>query len=577
MDQAPTTRRLRNRDRASTRPAWRVPIRHPGLKRPALDELHNVFSTETRLISFGSRLEAASAAPDPHSCSVGGVHALVITPASVTDLDERGWIPLEAREVCWSGDSDIRMRHRRVPTQAGDDLELVHVFSGTVDVDLVERRAIEGLAGAPPAGADVRPVAGQLLTPVRPQVSTLDGAAAALTGRPLVVCTGAGFSRAAGIQPMMGTDGLDGRLGLSDRAQLRLERLLVEDPATALDQLAQWHLSFLEATPSPAHHALADLEARGHLAQLLTTNFDRLHEIAGNRRIVTGSRLHRAAPPRDAGVLVLGAANEMHGAIERARGAGATVVCVDYEAPHWLEDDDHWIRGDVEAATIELASRVRGVRSPLAPARHAPSAPALDRTVTAAGRQPLGPPWSTIAALAERVRDGATHRRSRVHGPRHWLTVAWIGARLAHDIPEIDPVVVTLFAMMHDCQRLHDGTDPDHGIRAARMAEALLADEGLLSESQLGSLVSACAGHSDGYTTGDPTVGACWDADRLDLWRIGASPHPSMLSHESSAGVMAWSRSFTDLGRGDVAWDDWRPLAHVLAHRFGAEPVAASD
>ena len=37
-------------------------------------------------------------------------------------------------------------------------------------------------------------------------------------------------------------------------------------------------------------------------------------------------------------------------------------------------------------------------------------------------------------------------------------------------------------------------------------------------------LVVACEGHEKGRVSDDPTVGACWDADRLDLTRIGARP-----------------------------------------------------
>jgi hypothetical protein len=35
--------------------------------------------------------------------------------------------------------------------------------------------------------------------------------------------------------------------------------------------------------------------------------------------------------------------------------------------------------------------------------------------------------------------------------------------------------------------------------------------------------------HNDGHTTGDPAVLACWDADRLDLGRVGTTPHASRL------------------------------------------------
>ncbi|MBB6018173.1 hypothetical protein HNQ04_003450 [Deinococcus radiopugnans ATCC 19172] len=31
----------------------------------------------------------------------------------------------------------------------------------------------------------------------------------------------------------------------------------------------------------------------------------------------------------------------------------------------------------------------------------------------------------------------------------------------------------------------------------------------------------ACKHHASGQTTDEPTLGACWDADRLDLPRVG--------------------------------------------------------
>ncbi|WP_199186981.1 hypothetical protein [Blastopirellula marina] len=42
-------------------------------------------------------------------------------------------------------------------------------------------------------------------------------------------------------------------------------------------------------------------------------------------------------------------------------------------------------------------------------------------------------------------------------------------------------------------------------------------------------LYQACAGHTTGLTHDDITVRTCWDADRLDLGRVGVTPHPSRL------------------------------------------------
>jgi uncharacterized protein len=43
-------------------------------------------------------------------------------------------------------------------------------------------------------------------------------------------------------------------------------------------------------------------------------------------------------------------------------------------------------------------------------------------------------------------------------------------------------------------------------------------------------LYYACEWHTHGEVSPDPTIGACWDADRLDLVRVGIIPDQSLLS-----------------------------------------------
>jgi uncharacterized protein len=42
-------------------------------------------------------------------------------------------------------------------------------------------------------------------------------------------------------------------------------------------------------------------------------------------------------------------------------------------------------------------------------------------------------------------------------------------------------------------------------------------------------LAHACRYHSDGRSLGDATVLTCWDADRLDLGRVGIAPRADRL------------------------------------------------
>ncbi len=43
-------------------------------------------------------------------------------------------------------------------------------------------------------------------------------------------------------------------------------------------------------------------------------------------------------------------------------------------------------------------------------------------------------------------------------------------------------------------------------------------------------LEEACIGHTDRDFSDEPTIGTCWDADRLDLGRVGMIPNPDLMS-----------------------------------------------
>ena len=116
--------------------------------------------------------------------------------------------------------------------------------------------------------------------------------------------------------------------------------------------------------------------------------------------------------------------------------------------------------------------------------------------------------------------------------------MAWIGYYLISETPGANPLLVLLFALLHDSMRVNDGTDAGHGKRAAAFAEDLfLRSQGRaydLPDEDLHLLMDACARHTDGQLSDDPTVGVCWDADRLNLWRIGRKPQPQFLSTEAA-------------------------------------------
>jgi uncharacterized protein len=143
--------------------------------------------------------------------------------------------------------------------------------------------------------------------------------------------------------------------------------------------------------------------------------------------------------------------------------------------------------------------------------------------------------------LLARVRERSTGIRSRIHGERHWRTVARNGLWLAERTPGSDAHVVFLFALLHDTMRVNDQYDPGHGPRAAAFAEELQAAALLALDDHRGALlVEACRLHADGLTADDATVAACWDADRLDLPRVGIEPAARLLSTEAALAYVPW-------------------------------------
>ena len=138
-----------------------------------------------------------------------------------------------------------------------------------------------------------------------------------------------------------------------------------------------------------------------------------------------------------------------------------------------------------------------------------------------------------------------------LYGAWHWLRVRRNGLWLAERTPDADPLVIELFALLHDSRRWDDGYDPLHGARAAEFTRRLHADGTLLLEpARLELLVEACALHTTARSSADPTIGCCWDADRLELARLLDPPDPRFLSTQAALHDdlqrLAWEAGTTD-------------------------------
>lgn len=116
-----------------------------------------------------------------------------------------------------------------------------------------------------------------------------------------------------------------------------------------------------------------------------------------------------------------------------------------------------------------------------------------------------------------------------IHGYDHWTSVEGYGMKIARADDAVMSVV-RLFAILHDSCRMDDNIDPEHGMRAAEYANEMRGRLFDISDEHFGRLYDACKWHADGETSRDITIGACWDADRLDLGRVGITPDLSLFS-----------------------------------------------
>jgi uncharacterized protein len=152
-----------------------------------------------------------------------------------------------------------------------------------------------------------------------------------------------------------------------------------------------------------------------------------------------------------------------------------------------------------------------------------------------------------LQAVLEAVRILSPSGRSPVHGEEHWRRVATNGLDLATEVGA-DPLLVVLFGIFHDSMRFSEHRDDGHGRRGGFLARRLNAELMGLSDERLDLLDLACRRHTEGETSDDPTIGACWDADRLDLCRLGRQIDPGVMStapgrtpavHERAAALLA--------------------------------------
>lgn len=130
------------------------------------------------------------------------------------------------------------------------------------------------------------------------------------------------------------------------------------------------------------------------------------------------------------------------------------------------------------------------------------------------------------------------------HGLPHWQRVERNGILLSLDKHKgryiinkgIRLNVVRAFAYLHDKCRIDNYSDWKHGERAARMLhnirDSILFE---LDDEEFSLLETACRLHTTTHKTGNLTIDTCFDADRLDLNRVGIIPEPNRMATEKGA------------------------------------------
>jgi uncharacterized protein len=151
-----------------------------------------------------------------------------------------------------------------------------------------------------------------------------------------------------------------------------------------------------------------------------------------------------------------------------------------------------------------------------------------------------------------------------IHGIVHWGRVYTNGLRLtAHTGARLD--VVELFAVFHDSRRLNNNTDDAHGSRGASLAEKFRGRFFDLPDKDFELLITACRQHTISLTHADITVQTCFDADRLDLGRVGKTPDPELLCTDSAKTVdtISWATERSTSGYIPDIISEWGAWEHL--------------
>ena len=132
-----------------------------------------------------------------------------------------------------------------------------------------------------------------------------------------------------------------------------------------------------------------------------------------------------------------------------------------------------------------------------------------------------------VEQLECRYRSACTCGDLDIHGLPHLRQVALVAGRFAAHLGE-DVEAAMVMGFFHDCARIHDGGGTQHAHDSAQLARPIITAD--FPHFDVARLCDGIAHHADGTITDDFLIGCLWDADRLDLRRLGITPNPRLLS-----------------------------------------------
>ena len=190
-------------------------------------------------------------------------------------------------------------------------------------------------------------------------------------GKRLVAFTGAGISRTAGIPTFEGEGGLQEKFPIdSYRFPGAVADWMIVRPRETAVILGTFYTGFMTAAPAKAHVAFAELEKLGILKQIITGNFDNLHERAGSRNVhLNEPKYFKKSDKGWAWIregevaLVTGISMDAtNGLLDYARDHGLQIAVIGPTRPEFMHAQDWYIKGMADDMLPELTRLLENKR-----------------------------------------------------------------------------------------------------------------------------------------------------------------------------------------------------------------------